>query len=80
MFNEFLTAVKELYHSSDEKGGEGKEEGARLAVAGGADRGVLYFKNFFFSIFAQTNCLGQEDRSGQLLLRMSDRVFFIIHI
>ena len=47
MFNEFLTAVKELYHSSDEKGGEGKEEGARLAVAGGADRGI----NFFFLHF-----------------------------
>ena len=69
--------MKELYHSSDEKGGEGKEEGARLAVAGGADRGFLYFLNFFFSIFAETNCSGKEEGSGQLLLRVADRVFFL---
>ena len=77
MFNEFLTAVKELYHSSDEKGGEGKEEGVRLAVAGGADRGFLYFFNFSPSIFAQTNCLGKEEGSGQLLLRVADCYIYI---
>ena len=64
MFKEFLTAVKELYHSSDEKGGEDQEEGARLAVAGGADRGVLYFLNFFSPfLLKQIAC---ERRKGQV--------------
>jgi len=61
VFNEFLTAVKELYHSSDEKGGEGKEEGARLAVAGGADRGI----NFFPLIFLKQNCLSAVAAGGR---------------